>query len=283
MLNFDLLPSASVFIHKNILFNDFEIHNIGFHDFKHIKPIYIVRSQSLHTLHFVLDGEGFLQVNNKSYNLKKGDVFYLSPNTPYIYHPNKKNPWKYAWVAVDGKKAADYFSKCLFSKVNVYQLKNADPIHHYLYDFFLNNSSKTLNEEKMFSVFFNLMNMILEEQNTVQNEQTLVEHYAKDIKDAIYCNFVNPEFKIEDIPTIVNLSYPYIIKIFQKSFNVSLKKYLYTMRLEFALNLLLTTDNNVSEIAYRSGFSDPLYFSTSFKKRYNLSPTEYRKQHKAKD
>ena len=77
--------------------------------------------------------------------------------------------------------------------------------------------------------------------------------------------------------------YPYIIKIFRKSFNVSLKKYLYTMRLEFALNLLLTTDNNVSEIAYRSGFSDPLYFSTSFKKRYNLSPTEYRKQHKAKD
>ena len=127
------------------------------------------------------------------------------------------------------------------------------------------------------------MNMILEEQTTVQNEQTLVEHYAKDIKDAKYCNFVNPEFKIEDIPTIVNLSYPYIIKIIQKSFNVLLKKYLYTMRLEFALNLLLTTENNVSEIAYRSGFSDPLYFSTSFKKRYNLSPTEYRKRYKTKE
>jgi AraC-like DNA-binding protein len=34
---------------------------------------------------------------------------------------------------------------------------------------------------------------------------------------------------------------------------------------------------SVKEIAYKAGFDDLLYFSAQFKKRYGLSPTEYRK------
>ena len=54
------------------------------------------------------------------------------------------------------------------------------------------------------------------------------------------------------------------------------------MRLEHAAQLLITTDESITEIAYNSGFSDPLYFSTAFKKFYNLPPTEYRNLHELK-
>ena len=281
MLNFNLLPSVSIFPKKSPIFNDFHIYNIGFHNFTHIKGLHNVRMQALYTVHFILDGEGCLQVNDTWYNLKKGDVFYLPPNIPYIYYPSQKNPWIYAWVAIEGDKATEYFSNSYFkNNVYVYHLKKADIVLHFIHDFFLTTTSKTLQEEKMFSVFFSLMGMIVDDQPNTENEQPLVEKYLKQIKDTIYCNYLNPHFKIEDLSAIVNLSYPYIIKIFKKAFNVPLKKYLYNLRLEQASNLLLNTTRSISDIAYNSGFSDPLYFSSSFKKHYGLSPKEYRKQHK---
>jgi signal transduction histidine kinase/DNA-binding response OmpR family regulator len=48
-------------------------------------------------------------------------------------------------------------------------------------------------------------------------------------------------------------------------------------RLQRALDLLKTTDLTVKEIAYRTGFSDPAYFSNCFQKEFGKSPSEYRK------
>jgi AraC-like DNA-binding protein len=38
---------------------------------------------------------------------------------------------------------------------------------------------------------------------------------------------------------------------------------------------LLKEGNNVSETAYRTGFSDPNYFSKVFRKTYGMSPSDY--------
>ncbi|MEL5895188.1 DNA-binding response regulator [Bacteroides sp. GD17] len=47
-----------------------------------------------------------------------------------------------------------------------------------------------------------------------------------------------------------------------------------TVRLNEAYELLLSRELNVSEVAYRVGFSDPKYFSTCFKKQFGISPTK---------
>ncbi|MFT4535352.1 MAG: AraC-like DNA-binding protein, partial [Saprospiraceae bacterium] len=43
-----------------------------------------------------------------------------------------------------------------------------------------------------------------------------------------------------------------------------------------AKKLLLSTDHNISEIAYSVGFNDPAYFSRTFSKEFNLSPSKFR-------
>ena len=49
-------------------------------------------------------------------------------------------------------------------------------------------------------------------------------------------------------------------------------------RIKRACQLLRETDKNVSEIAYACGFTDPKYFSRSFKQSTGLSPSEYREK-----
>ena len=50
------------------------------------------------------------------------------------------------------------------------------------------------------------------------------------------------------------------------------------LRLKASARLLSTTQLNVSEIFYKSGFNNQSYFFREFKKRYNCSPNEYRGQ-----
>ncbi|HMQ87162.1 MAG TPA: ATP-binding protein [Flavilitoribacter sp.] len=49
-----------------------------------------------------------------------------------------------------------------------------------------------------------------------------------------------------------------------------------TVRLQNAAQLLKTTDLNVSEVAYESGFSDPAYFSRVFKDEFGITPSSFR-------
>jgi AraC-like DNA-binding protein len=49
------------------------------------------------------------------------------------------------------------------------------------------------------------------------------------------------------------------------------------VQLETATQLLRTTDNNVTEIAHRLGYSDSSHFSRAFRRMAGVSPREYRK------
>ena len=52
-----------------------------------------------------------------------------------------------------------------------------------------------------------------------------------------------------------------------------------SVRMHRAKELILTTDQNISEIAYQTGFSNPSYFSKCFKKEFGLTPTEFQEHH----
>jgi AraC-like DNA-binding protein len=71
----------------------------------------------------------------------------------------------------------------------------------------------------------------------------------------------------------------HFIRIFKAKTGLSPVQYQISAKLKKAAGLLLDTQLNVSEIGYMCGFSDPLYFSTLFKKKMGQSPTLYRKSH----
>jgi len=59
---------------------------------------------------------------------------------------------------------------------------------------------------------------------------------------------------------------------------VGYTEYLRNIRLKYAVSLLNHGIESVKNIAFLSGFSDPLYFSNVFKKAFGMSPKDYRKK-----
>ena len=86
------------------------------------------------------------------------------------------------------------------------------------------------------------------------------------------------EIDLDRYAAMVGLSLGRFVHLFKESMGTSPYAYVLELRLTQAAELLLSTDRSVAQIAYAVGFSDPLYFSRSFKRRYQLSPLVFRKE-----
>jgi len=64
--------------------------------------------------------------------------------------------------------------------------------------------------------------------------------------------------------------------MFKEAMGVSAYSYVLDLRLSKAAELLLSSELSIAEIAYETGFSDPLYFSRIFRKRCGSSPEAFR-------
>lgn len=75
----------------------------------------------------------------------------------------------------------------------------------------------------------------------------------------------------------------YLSRIFHHYKGESLSSYIIRIRMERAKKLLVETDLKVYEIASKSGFETPAYFSRLFNRFENMSPKEYRFQYRKKE
>ncbi len=94
---------------------------------------------------------------------------------------------------------------------------------------------------------------------------------------SIMDNFTDPDFTAADAIATCAYSQNYIRRIFQNTTGVTPAQYLRDVRLRNAESLLRSPPPrlSVTEIAERSGFADPLYFSRVFRKAYGASPSVY--------
>ncbi len=94
--------------------------------------------------------------------------------------------------------------------------------------------------------------------------------------------FNNDSFKESGLPSVkyladnVHLSPSYLSDLLKKETGMNAQDHIHYYVIEEAKNVLLNTDNSVSEIAHSLGFEYPQYFSRLFKKKTGQTPIEYR-------
>ncbi|MCB0646631.1 MAG: substrate-binding domain-containing protein [Saprospiraceae bacterium] len=91
-------------------------------------------------------------------------------------------------------------------------------------------------------------------------------------------HFTDAQFQINDLCREVNLSRSQLYRKTKSLLGENISDFIQNKRLNKAEYLLTTTAKTISEIAYESGFASPDYFSTVFKQKYNLSPSQFRKE-----
>lgn len=73
----------------------------------------------------------------------------------------------------------------------------------------------------------------------------------------------------------------YLSQLFRKELGLSPKEYILQQKLEASREVLLTTNDSISDIALKYGFSTHSKFSQHFKEVYGMSPSDYRLSEKS--
>lgn len=95
--------------------------------------------------------------------------------------------------------------------------------------------------------------------------------------DYIKKNFQKP-LTLVDVAKEVNLEPNYFSSIFSKKLKTTFKSFLNEVRLNNAVKELKNSEKSILDICYSSGYGSISNFNRMFKKRYGMSPREYRQK-----
>ncbi len=105
------------------------------------------------------------------------------------------------------------------------------------------------------------------------------KRYGKILREAVAYideNYDSEEISLNRVAQRVGMSPNHFSSIFSQEMGTTFIEYLIGKRMEKAKELLRTTQMRSSEVAYRVGYRDPHYFSSTFKKMQGMTPREYR-------
>ena len=104
------------------------------------------------------------------------------------------------------------------------------------------------------------------------------EEYYKRIASVMFTN-CEKKLSVDDIAKLCNMSRSNLKRIFSKYNNVGIAKYLLTLKIKRAAEML-SDGCSSKEITEKLNFSSSHYFQTAFKREIGITPNEYRKMSK---
>lgn len=272
--------------------------------------LHFKRNINEYVLYFIRSGVLHLKEEDMHYVLRKGDMLILEPNMDhegtekhvcdyyYIHfeHPDIKS------LQIDDMIAlADYFiashDQSPFTQhkppiADIHPYGCYFPKYHTISDKTrFNQALHAMNEmlqlykrrhynRSLTALRFTQLLIELSRENFMDELQRNDRFHSKSIVkvnallDYIYQNYQN-KITGSDIELAFESNYDYLNRAFKKVTGQSISRYINTVRINQAKELIETTPLSVGEIGYLTGLNDPFHFSKVFKKYVGMSPTQY--------
>lgn len=144
---------------------------------------------------------------------------------------------------------------------------------------------------------FNYEHLFAMVKNLLKNRTLLKTHYTSDISPSVRLpisksldkkfindfsgiveqNLSNEHLNVDEIGRAIGVSRVQLYRKVKALLDCSVTDYILNRRLQKAKYLLLNERYSIAEITYMIGFASPNYFSTVFKSKYGMRPSEYKK------
>lgn len=243
---------------------------------------------------YVEDGEYIESVDFEEYHVKSGDIVLINPSVLHSFHQydNKRTSFRtviFNMNLLTGNSADACSIKYL---VPFAERRYKSPVvitsDHPCYD---SIRKKVLNmislyDEKgdffeiklkaeVYGLFYLLFKNVFVSNAEDTDIRDATTRNIRKIIDYINENYMNT-ITIDELAETVNLSKHYFMRFFKKYIGMTCIEYINDYRLNIASNLLLTTRMQITEVAASIGITNLSYFNRIFKKKFHMTPKEYR-------
>ena len=278
--------SFSIFPNENFL--DLRLYQYGW---EQCAPLHsfgpFVRNHYL--FHYVISGQGQLDAADENgvdhrYKIGPGQGFMLFPGQVTTYSAHKSDPWRYTWLEFDGLRVAEY--------VDLAGLSPGQPIYHPQspeQGQAVGNTMVYISRHSDQSPLHLVGHLCLFLDGLIQSSATRRELHGGWLKDFYIQEAINfmernypREITVEEVADVCKLNRSYFSKIFKENVGCPPQEFLIRLRLTKAADLMKGTGSSIGAIAAQCGYPNQLHFSRAFRKRYGLSPREWRAQNQIK-
>ena len=216
-----------------------------------------------HVLFLVKSGEGEFCFGQSSHRVSVGDmVFGFSGEKFYA----EGNNLQYYYIGFEGLRAEE-----LFSRFGVSDLNRVFLGFDGMLPFWQENISRATDQnvdlvsESVLLYTFSRLSTVRQDS---ENVAFLLQRFAEE-------NFSDVTLSLQTAAEELGYNAKYLSTCFKKRMNMGFSEYVKTLRINNAIFLIEHGVESVKNVAFLSGFQDPLYFSKVFKSSVGQSPTEY--------
>ena len=111
--------------------------------------------------------------------------------------------------------------------------------------------------------------------------ESMDDTFIAKINDIIKENISTSNLSVEFLASETAISRVQLFRKMKAITGCSPSEYIKAIRLEHAAQILKQSKQNISEVAYMVGFSDPKYFSNCFSEKFGVTPSQYAKNRNA--
>ncbi len=213
----------------------------------------------------VTSGEVCFTAGERRLELSAGNLFFGFKDEKIAVEPNGK--CEYIYIDFRGERSEELFKRFGISAANRC-FKGFDGLIPLWSESLCRagEQSVDLAGESMLLYAFSRLSAEPSEQNCIVSQMIeLTEEH-----------FTDPELSLSAIADELGYNGKYLSHVFKEKMNKGYSEYLRTIRIKYAVSLFNHGIDSVKNVALLSGFSDPLYFSTVFRKEIGVTPTEYK-------
>ncbi|WP_051333457.1 AraC family transcriptional regulator [Aliagarivorans marinus] len=250
-----------------------QLHEIGYFPNKPFTLSYTCKTINFS---FLLSGEGSYQVNGQDVAVTGPCVLVQLPGENYVYGPNQRGRWEEFYLiyhpdALQRLRGSQIIVDGQFSWPinNIFAIEEA--INAMVKAVELNLPTDVIDQHCE-------MLLVLSKMPKERDHQDKAVAAINAIAAAIKHN-CQSNYSFQEIAEELGMSYSSFRRYWVDIFGVSPKNFQMDQRMVRAANLIISTNSSIAQVAESVGYDDQAYFSTLFKKRYKMSPAQYRKQH----
>lgn len=221
-------------------------------------------SLAAHKMILVTKGEGAFFLGGQKTPFATGNLIFGFKGEPF-YAETEKN-CEYMYIHFDGDRAEELFRRFNIQKNNRC-FSGFDGLIPLWKESLSRADQQTIDlvsESILLYTFSRLTGGSIKRDSLINKVIELLEE-----------NFHDSDLSIDSIAKELSYNPKYISHVFREHMGVSFTEYLKTIRIRYAVSLFDHGVDSVKNVALLSGFNDPFYFSTVFKKTVGMSPTDY--------
>ena len=231
---------------------------------------------------YCVRGSGWCEIAGERHSIHAGEVLVIPPHTAHAYGSDGKNPWTIHWFHAQGKSLASFLTELNVPTVRPVVFLGDDAQVLAIFEEVLDILEHGYTPQQMIHAAHALAHLLaVMIRHRHENWREQPDARQKINRTLAYMKeHLGQPLRLDRLAAMANLSRSRYAALFKAQTDFAPIDYFIRLRMHQACQWLDTTNFSVKAIANRLGYDDPLYFSRVFRSVNELSPIEYRRQHK---